>query len=102
MNSPDKDGSESFTRLEVTDVPEGLIVVGGILSDSIWYVDIPNTAIATSSATYQLVLELNKTSPNIPEGTFAIKVTGVTQDINGDGRDGGEARATQTINIVLD
>ena len=101
MNSPDKDGSESFTRLEVTDVPEGLIVVGGILSDSIWYVDIPNTAIATSSATYQLVLELNKTSPNIPEGTFAIKVTGVTQDINGDGRDGGEARATQTINIVL-
>ena len=46
-------------------------------------------------------MELNKTSPNIPEGTFAIKVTGVTQDINGDGRDGGEARATQTINIVL-
>ena len=101
MNSPDKDDSESFTRLEVTDVPEGLIVVGGILSDGIWYVDIPNTTITASSATYQLVLELNKTSPNIPEGTFAIKVTGVTQDINGEGRNGGEARATQTIDIVL-
>ena len=101
MTSPDTDGSESFTRLEVTDVPEGLIVVGGILSDSIWYVDIVNDAITANPATYELVLELNKTSPNIPEGTFAIKVTGVTQDINGEGSSGSEARATETIDIVL-
>ncbi|MBP2281023.1 CshA-type fibril repeat protein/VCBS repeat-containing protein [Psychrobacter sp. PL19] len=102
MTSLDQDGSESFTRLEVRDVPEGLIVVGGILSDSIWYVDITDQAITAAQPTYELVLALNESSPNIPEGTFAIKVTGVTQDINGQGRDGKEEKVeAQKFDIVL-
>ena len=103
LTSADKDGSESFTRLEVTDVPNGLNVVGGILSDGIWYVDVPNTAITTTTApTYELVLVRNDTTGNIPDGTFSIKVTGITQDINGQGLDGNEARAEARFNIDLE
>ncbi len=97
LTSADKDGSESFTRLEVTDVPNGLNVLGGILSDGIWYVDVPNTAITATAPTYELVLERNDTTDNIPDGTFSIKVTGMTQDINGQGLDGKEARAEQAL-----
>jgi len=102
LTSADKDGSESFTRLEVTDVPNGLNVLGGILSDGIWYVDVPNTAITATAPTYELVLERNDTTDNIPDGTFSIKVTGMTQDINGQGLDGKEARAEASFDIVLD
>ena len=102
LTSADKDGSESFTRLEVTDVPNGLNVVGGILSDGIWYVDVPNTPITTTAPTYELVLVRNDTTGNIPDGTFSIKVTGITQDINGQGLDGNEARAEASFNIDLE
>ncbi|MGB2786354.1 VCBS domain-containing protein [Psychrobacter sp.] len=103
LSSPDQDGSESFTRLEVTDVPEGLNVVGGILSDGIWYVDVPNDpVIITMAPTYELVLERNDSTVNIPKGSFNIKVTGITQDINGQGSDGSEARVEGNFEITLD
>ncbi len=103
LSSPDQDGSESFTRLEVTDVPEGLNVVGGILSDGIWYVDVPNNPVITTMApTYELVLERNDSTVNIPKGSFNIKVTGITQDINGQGSNGSEARVEGNFEITLD
>ncbi|WP_201538276.1 VCBS domain-containing protein [Psychrobacter sanguinis] len=103
LSSPDQDGSESFTRLEVNDVPEGLNVVGGILSDGIWYVDVPNNpAITTTAPTYELVLERNDSTVNIPKGSFTIKVTGITQDINGQGSDGSEARVEGSFDVILD
>ena len=103
LSSPDQDGSESFTRLEVTDVPEGLNVVGGILSDGIWYVDVPNDPVITTMApTYELVLERNDSTVNIPKGSFNIKVTGITQDINGQGSDGSEARVEGSFDVILD
>ena len=103
LTSDDKDGSESFTRLEVTDVPDGLNVVGGILSNGIWYVDVPNDpAITDTAATYELVLERNDSTVNIPEGSLNIKVTGITQDINGQGSDGSEARVTESFEIAIE
>ncbi|MEG9304887.1 VCBS domain-containing protein, partial [Psychrobacter celer] len=103
LSSDDQDGSESFTRLEVTDVPDGLNVVGGILSDGIWYVDVPNDpAITDTAATYELVLERNDSTVNIPEGSLNITVTGITQDINGQGSDGSEARVTESFEIAIE
>ncbi|MGE6325369.1 VCBS domain-containing protein, partial [Psychrobacter sp. NPDC078370] len=103
ISSADQDGSESFTRLEVTDVPDGLNVQGGILSNGVWYVDVPNDpAITDTAATYELVLERNDSTVNIPEGSFNITVTGITQDINGQGTDGSEARVTESFEIAID
>ncbi|WP_227501934.1 MULTISPECIES: VCBS domain-containing protein [unclassified Psychrobacter] len=101
ISSADQDGSESFTRLEVTDVPDGLNVQGGILSNGVWYVDVPNDpAITDTAATYELVLERNDSTVNIPEGSFNITVTGVTQDINGQGTDGSERKVAETFDIT--
>ncbi|OLF34631.1 hypothetical protein, partial [Psychrobacter sp. Rd 27.2] len=81
----------------------GLNVVGGILSDGIWYVDVPNDpAITDTAATYELVLERNDSTVNIPEGSLNITVTGITQDINGQGSDGSEARVTESFEIAIE
>ncbi|MFK3915905.1 Calx-beta domain-containing protein [Psychrobacter sp. NPDC078501] len=103
ISSPDKDGSESFTRLEVSNVPNGIIVQGGILSGGIWYIDVPNEAITTgNNPTYDLVLKRDGSTINIPANTFGIKVTVITQDINNpQSIDGAEATATDIFEVVL-
>ena len=104
LSSDDQDGSESFTRLEVTDVPAGVIVEGGILSGGTWYVDVPDTAIAITNIapTYTLVLTRDPNTANIPEGKFTVTVTGITQDINGEGLSGNEAFVAKTFVLDLD
>ena len=82
----------------MTDVPDGLNVQGGILSDGVWYVDVPRPSI-TTCATYELVLERNDSTVNIPKGSN-IKVTGITQDINGQGSDGSEARVKEALRFL--
>ena len=101
ISSPDQDGSELFTRLEVRDVPDGIIVQGGILAGSTWYVDVPDTAITDSAPEYTLVLARNPKTNDIPVGTFNVTVVGVTQDINGEGIDGSEATVVGIFPITL-
>ena len=101
LTSSDQDDSESFTRLEVSGVPDGIIVEGGVLAGDIWYVNVPDTAITTVSPSYDLVLIRNTDIVNIPEGDFGITVVGFTQDINGDGIDGSEASSTKTFELSL-
>ncbi|WP_320158596.1 Calx-beta domain-containing protein [Psychrobacter sp. NZS113] len=104
LTSPDQDDSESFTRLEISNVPDGILVVGGILAGSTWYVDVPDTAITALAPApeYELVFIRDTNIVNIPEGTFDITVVGVTQDINGDGIDGNEVKVSETFSITLD
>ena len=102
LSSDDQDGSESFTRLEVTDVPAGVIVEGGILSGGTWYVDVPDTAITDIAPTYTLVLTRDPNTANIPEGDITVTVTGITQDINGEGLSGNEAFVANTFVLDLD
>ncbi|WP_238036564.1 VCBS domain-containing protein [Psychrobacter sp. Ps6] len=103
LTSPDQDGTESFTRLEISNVPDGILVVGGILAGSIWYVDVPDTTITAlaPTPTYELVFIRNEDIFNIPEGVFDITVVGVTQDINGDGIDGNEVKVSENFSITL-
>ncbi|MBH0087305.1 VCBS domain-containing protein, partial [Psychrobacter sp. SCQQ22] len=103
LSSDDQDGSESFTRLEITGVPAGVIVEGGILSGGTWYVDVPDPAITGPTApSYTLQLTRDPNTANIPEGDFTVTVTGITQDINGVGLSGSEARVSNTFVLNLD
>ncbi|MGP9493052.1 Calx-beta domain-containing protein [Psychrobacter sp. AOP7-B1-24] len=102
LSSDDQDNTESFTRLEITDVPDGVIVEGGILSGGTWYVDVIDTEITDTAPTYTLQLTRDPNTANIPEGDFTVTVTGITQDINGDGLNGSEARVSDTFVINLD
>ncbi|GAF54367.1 VCBS domain-containing protein [Psychrobacter sp. JCM 18900] len=91
LTSADQDGSEIFTRLEVSGVPDGIIVQGGIVSNGVWYVDVPNPAITTGIApSYDLVLERDNGADFSINNINTITVTGVTQDIAGKGIDGRE------------
>ena len=101
MSSPDKDGSEVFTRLEIRDVPAGVLVDGGVLSDGVWYINVNQSIIATDP-TYNLVLKRDNTTANIPVGDVDITVTGFIQDIDGDGRDGSERSVSDTFKITLE
>ena len=102
VTSPDKDGSESFTRLEVRDVPEGIIVQGGILSNGVWYVDVPDQAITTGpNPSYNLMLERDGSTANIFDEDKIITITVITQDINGLSIDGNEKRDSQEFTLVL-
>ncbi len=102
LSSSDKDGSELFTRLEVAGVPTGLIVQDGVLSAGIWYINVSGTAVTTTvDPSYKLVLQRDNT-PNIFEGTdIPITITGITQDIAGEGSSGSEERVSTTFNINL-
>ncbi|WP_220034759.1 beta strand repeat-containing protein [Psychrobacter fozii] len=102
LSSDDQDGSESFTRLEITDVPAGIIVEGGILSGGTWYVDVPDTAITDTASTYTLVLTRDPNTADTPIGDITVTVTGITQDINGVGLSGSEARVSNTFVLNLD
>ncbi|MDN3502924.1 Calx-beta domain-containing protein [Psychrobacter sp. 5A.1] len=103
LSSVDQDGSESFTRLEITGVPAGVTVEGGILSGGTWYVDVTDKEIdVTDTATYPLVLTRDPNTANIPEGDFTVTVTGITQDINGVGLSGSEARVSDIFVLNLD
>ncbi|MGE6475230.1 beta strand repeat-containing protein, partial [Psychrobacter sp. NPDC078631] len=101
LSSDDQDDSESFTRLEITDVPAGIIVEGGILSGGTWYVDVPDTAITDTASTYTLVFTRDPNTADTPTGNIPVTVTGITQDINGEGLNGSEARVSDTFIINL-
>ena len=101
VSSPDTDNSEIFTRLEVTGVPSGIIVRGGILSSGVWYVNVPDQAITTGpNPTYALMLEIDNTN-NIEAKNFDVTVTVITQDIAGQGLDGTEERDSQNFTLEL-
>jgi hypothetical protein len=101
VSSPDTDNSEVFTRLEVAGVPSGIVVRGGILSNGVWYVNVPDQAITTGpNPTYDLILEIDNTN-NIEAKNFDVTVTVITQDIAGQGLDGTEERDSQNFTLEL-
>ncbi|WP_290177140.1 VCBS domain-containing protein [Psychrobacter sp. APC 3279] len=103
LTSPDQDGSESFTRLEISNVPAGIRVEGGILAGNTWYVDVPDTAITgvAPAPEYELVFIRDTNIVNITPNTYDITVVGFNQDINGQGIDGSEARDSQIFKLTL-
>ena len=103
LTSPDQDGSESFTRLEISNVPAGIRVEGGILAGNTWYVDVPDTAItgAAPAPEYELVFIRDTNIVNIRPDIYDITVVGFNQDINGQGIDGNEARDSQIFKLTL-
>ena len=107
LTSADQDSSEVFTRLEVSGVPDGIIVRGGILSNGVWYVNVPDQEINTTTPnpSYDLVLERLGPTLNIPQGAIEnpipITVTGITQDTRGGGIDGNENSASASFDLVL-
>ena len=101
ISSPDQDGSELFTRLEILDVPEGVTVVGGVLSEGVWYVDVPDTAITSTAATFNLELQVDTAADKYKDGDYTIKVKGFTQDLAGGGTNGKEAAVTKELKITL-
>jgi len=103
LTSPDQDGSESFTRLEISNVPAGIRVEGGILAGNTWYVDVPDTAItgAAPAPEYELVFIRDTNIVNIRPDIYDIMVVGFNQDVNGQGIDGNEARDSQIFKLTL-
>ncbi|WP_227669518.1 Calx-beta domain-containing protein [Psychrobacter sp. NG254] len=101
LTSPDQDGSESFTRLEISNVPAGIRVEGGILAGTTWYVDVPDTAITGVAPEYELVFIRDINIVNIIPDTYDITVVGFNQDINGQGIDGSEASDSQVFELTL-
>ena len=101
LTSPDQDGSESFTRLEISNVPAGIRVEGGILAGNTWYVDVPDTAITGVAPEYELVFIRDTNIVNIIPNTYDITVVGFNQDINGQGIDGSEASVSQIFKLTL-
>lgn len=103
LTSPDQDGSESFTRLEISNVPAGIRVEGGILAGNTWYVDVPDTAItgAAPAPEYELVFIRDTNIVNIRPDIYDITVVGFNQDVNGQGIDGNEARDSQIFKLTL-
>ncbi|MBS9782834.1 MAG: hypothetical protein KGV43_03440, partial [Arcobacter sp.] len=81
LTSPDKDGSESFTRVEITGVPDGLDVDEGVrVGANTWYVDIdPNDVIGTSGqVTTDIVFKINGRLTQTADHPITIKA--ITQD----------------------
>jgi len=86
--NPDYDGSEQFTRITVSGVPEGITVGGndGVYAgdtgagnfSGFWYVDIPNEAI-DGSTTYDLTFDVNGnlTESNTP---YSVTITSYSED----------------------
>ena len=100
----DQDGSEAFTRIEVTGVPEG-IQVGGIYGvyagdtgagsySGVWYVDIPDQLL-NGSTTYDL--EFNVDGAFTANDTFTITVTAFNEDNN----NGVEQSASSSFGITI-
>ena len=89
----DEDGSEKFTRIEVSGVPEGITVVDGVYAgdtgggnySGFWYVDIIDVDL-DGSATYDLVFDVDGDLSDGTSSTIKIKVfnedssNGVEQD----------------------
>lgn len=94
LSSPDTDGSESFTRLEVTDVPEGIEIVGGSLINGKWYVDFADKTITDTSPTVDITF---KKYSSFAAGEYEITVCGFNLDSNSDASGGIEVREQSNI-----
>lgn len=94
LSSPDTNGSESFTRLEVTDVPEGIEIVGGSLINGKWYVDFADKTITDTSPTVDITF---KKYSSFAAGEYEITVCGFNLDSNSDASGGIEVREQSNI-----
>lgn len=104
--SPDTDGSEIFTRVTVSGVPEGITVggadgtyagdTGGGNYSGYWYVDVPNDAI-NPDGTYNLVFDVDGTfAPGLPD--YPITVTAYSEDAG----NGVEQSDAQNFTLTID
>ena len=89
--SADTDGSEKFTRITVSGVPEGITVVGGTYAgdtgggnySGFWYVDIADQSLGGSGATYNLVFNVDGSfSVGQINTPFNITITAFNEDNN--------------------
>lgn len=106
----DTDGSEEFTRVTVSGVPEGITVVGGIYAgdtgggnySGYWYVDVPNEALDNDGATYDLVFNVDGSfsaeQVNVP---YNITVTAYNQEKNNDVEQSDSQSFTLTIDQLI-
>ena len=77
----DEDSSEKFTRIEVSGVPEGITVVGGVYAgdtggsnySGLWYVDIADIDL-DGSTTYDLVFDVDGDLSDNTSSTISVKV----------------------------
>ena len=97
----DEDGSEKFTRIEVSGVPEGITVVDGVYAgdtgggnySGFWYVDIADIDL-DGSASYDLVFDVDG---SLTEGTSAtIYIKAFNEDSDND------VEQNDTISFTLD
>ena len=105
--SPDTDGSEQFTRVTVSGVPEGITVggadgvyagdTGGGNYSGFWYVDIPNQTIDSNGGTYDLTFNVDGSfANNLPD--YPITVTAYSEDAG----NGVEQSDAQNFTLTID
>jgi len=102
--NPDYDGSEKFTRIKVTGVPEGITVGGAdgqYAGDTgagnysgVWYVDIPDITLDGSQGTYGLTFDILYT---LSQGNYDVTITAYNEDAN----NGVEQSDTETFTIYV-
>ncbi len=89
--SADLDGSESVTRLVISNVPDGISVTDGVLASSgdtnIWFVDIdPDTVLDEATETYQLTFTVHDQLTTDPDTGTSTEITikAYNEDLNAD------------------
>ncbi len=103
--NPDTDGSEKFTRIKVTGVPEGIEVGGDdgrYAGDTgagdysgVWYVDIdPDKVLDGSDVTYDLKFDADG---DIASGDYDVKIISYNEDSN----NGTEQNDSETFTISV-
>ncbi len=102
----DYDGSEQFTRITVSGVPEGISVAGsdGVYAgdtgagnySGFWYVDIPDEAI-DGNTTYDLVFDVNG---NLSESVTPYNIT--ITSYNEDSNNGVEQSDAKSFDLYID
>lgn len=78
IDSPDTDGSEDFTRVEVTGVPIGIGIVGAVFAKDTWYVETPDVEITGVKPTITLEFVVISGFSEIVDTPITIKT--FTQD----------------------
>lgn len=110
--SPDTDGSEEFTRITVSGVPEGITVggvhgtyagdTGGGNYSGFWYVDIPNQALNdVNGSTYDLVFDVDGSFDSNDLGDYNITITAYNQEQNNDVEQSDSQNFTLTIDTEI-
>ena len=82
---PDYDGSEQFTRIKVTGVPQGVSVenghyagdTGGGNYSGVWYVDIPDITLDGNQSTYDLQFNVDY---DLAQGDYNVTIIAFNED----------------------